>query len=177
MTNNNVKLNSALRDEAIRLGLCKQWQRDWKRDWDIDLLLDKYKEGIDFCISNGYPSINFIKENFAKDDLRRHNILVDDKWSLLNPRTAVIQGNSTSTARYNGWTPGTIYILNNSNAKVFAKNSSFVILHLFDNARVSCEAVDKAKIVVLRHSIKTIVEDCRGNAAVRDEIGYLDKKA
>lgn len=166
-------LNKTLRQQAIDNGLCEGWQRMWRCKWDRDELIQKFKEGIDFCIKNKYPSNEFIKENFTRDILRKHSILVDDHYSLLNQRMCVLQGGSTSNIRYNGWNPGTVYIRGNSYASITARQMSFVIVHLFDNAVVDCRAEDKASIVVLRHGENTKANTCIGNVKVKDELGYL----
>lgn len=168
-------LNKTLRQQAIDNGLCDGWQRMWRCRWDRDELIQKFKEGIDFCIQKKYPSDEFIKANFSKDILRKHAVLVDDDWSLLNQRMCVIQGRSSSIIRYNGWNPGTVYIRNNSHAEITARNMSFVIVHLFDNATVDCHAEDKASIVVLRHSEEAVVTYHTGNVRIKDELGYLDE--
>ena len=108
-----------------------------------------------------------------KKFLRKNAILVDDNYSLLNQRTCVIQGRSSTIIRYNGWNPGTVYIRQDSHATITAKNMSFVIVHMFDNATVDCQAEDKAYIVVLRHGENTKVNSNIGNIKVKDELGYL----
>ena len=166
-------LNNALRDEAITMGLCAGWQRMWKKGWDRTELIQKYKEGIDFCIQHDYPKNDFIKKNFTRDLLRENGILVDDERSLLNKRMCVLQGASEAIVRYNAWNVGTVYIRHNSHAIVTAKNMAFVIVRLFDNAEVECSTQDKASIVVLRHNEKTKVLKHEGNVKITDEFDYL----
>jgi len=166
-------LNKTLRDEAIAFGLCEGWQRMWKNGWDRTELIQKFKEGIDFCIQHNYPSNSFIKRNFSHDLLRENGILVDDAYSFLNVRMCVFQGDSESIVRYNGWNAGTIYVRQNSHAILTAKNMSFVIVHLFDCAEVECSTQDKGSIVVLRHGEQTKVLKQIGNVKVKDELDYL----
>lgn len=166
-------LNKTLRDEAISLGLCAKWQRMWKDGWDRQELISRYKEGIDFCIKNNFPSNSFIKKNVDRDQLRRNAFLVDDEWSLLNQRCVVMLGDSRSNIRYNGWNPGTVYIRHSSKANIVAKNMAFVIVHLFDEASIECNAEDKASIVVLRHSLNTNVISGTGSIRITNELNYL----
>lgn len=171
-------LNKTLRDQAIRNGLCEQWQRMWRCKWDKDDLIQKFKEGIDFCILHEYPANDFIKENFNTELLRKHGVLVDDDYSLLNKRMCVLQGKSTANIRYNAWNPGTVYIRHRSKAVITAKNMSFVIVHLFDDAAVDCHSEDKAYIVVLRHGTQTKIGNVSGPGLVKikDELDYLSDK-
>jgi hypothetical protein len=56
--------------------------------------------------------------------------------------------------------------------RLIAKNRSFVIVHLFDEAYVTAEQFDKAKIVLIKHSDKvTIVADT--SIKVKEEYDYL----
>ena len=58
-----MKISDDLKREAISKGLCKQWTDDW-HDETLDTLCEKYVDGIDFCISNDYPSTLYMKKNF-----------------------------------------------------------------------------------------------------------------
>lgn len=145
----------------------------WRCRWNRDELIQKFKEGIDFCIKNEYPTNEFIKENFTKDILRRHCVLVDDQYSLLNERMCVLQGKSVSNIRFNGWNPGTVYVRHQSHANITARNMSFVIVHIFDSATVECTAEDKASVVVLRHGENVRVLSAKGNVRIKDELDYL----
>lgn len=168
-------LNKTLKDEAISLGLCAQWTKAWREGWDRNRLISKYKEGIDFCMKHDFPTCQLIKENFSRDMLRDECVLVDDTWSMLNPKIAVLQGKSFSTIRYNGWNAGTVYVRHTSHARIEAKNMTFVIVHLLNEAKVDCVATDKAKIVVLRHDENTALSSGTGNVVVKDELDYLKK--
>lgn len=166
-------LNKILKKEAIDHGLCAKWQRDWKEGCDRNGLIAKYKEGIDFCIANEYPANDFIKKNFTREMLRENNVLVDDEYSMLNARVCVLQGASKSNLRYNGWNAGTLYVRHTSKAIITARQMSFVIVHLFNDAKVECQTYDKASIVVLVHSKTAKVTNCIGNVKIKDELDYL----
>ena len=168
------ELNKTLRKKAVDSGLCEKWQQDWQQDWSKGVMLEKYLDGIDFCLSHNYPDKSFIKKNFTKDELRNAAILVDDAWSLANPRQSVLLGSSTSTMRYNGISVCRIHICDNSKAKVIAKNRSFVIVHLVGNAAVNAETDETGRIAVIRHDESTSAETT-GNVSVRKEFGlYSD---
>ena len=50
---------------------------------------------------------------------------------------------------------------------------AFVIVHLFDEASIECNAEDKASIVVLRHSLNTNVISGTGSIRITNELNYL----
>lgn len=128
--------------------------------------------GLDFCLKYRYPTNDFIVKHFELDFRRKSNVFVNDKYSILNASQALILGTSEVTARYNAWNHGTIYIRDNAQLKLITKTRCFVIVHLFDEAYVTAEQLDKSKIVLIKHSDKvTIVAD--SNIKIREEYDYL----
>lgn len=146
------KLNKTLRDTAINLGLCEQWQREWEDNWDADKMAFKFFEGIDFCLSNRFPSNDFIKENFNIELLHKWNIIVDEKRSILNSANAAVFGSSYVTSRYNARNCGRIYVRDNACLNITAHNNAFVIVHILDNAKVLAVAYEKADLILIKHS-------------------------
>ena len=170
-------INKALRDEAISHGLCDRWQRMWGKDWDIPTLIERYKEGIDFCILQNYPSNDFIKSSFPQDTLREHGILVDDTFSLLNPECCVLLGNSHSTIRLNGDCIGNVYIRHASTARVETKNRAFAVIHLLDHASVECESSDMSSSLIVRHGDDTVITSTKGNVKIKDSADYSENNS
>ena len=140
------KLNETLRNNAVALGLCEQWQRDWNTNWDYDKLVFKFYEGIDFCLSNRFPSNDFIKNHFPLNVLHKWNVIVDEKRSILNASEAAIFGSSDVTARYNARNCGRIHIKDEASLKITARNRSFVIAHILDKAAADA-AMEKKKAI------------------------------
>lgn len=165
-------LNSTLRKRAVDLGLCMQWQKSWNENWDKQKMIDKFFEGLDFCLMHRYPSYDFIKENFDKELLRNNNVLLDDKYSLLNPKEAVLFGNSESTIRYNARNHGSIYIRDNSTAKILASGNSFVIVHLLENAQIKVEKTGDSRVVVIKHSEDVIII-AEKDVEIKEEYDWL----
>ena len=151
------KLNTELKEKAIAVGLCEQWQSEWTKSWTPKKMVEKYFEGINFCAENHYPDKEFIKQAFERKFLRKNNVLVDDEYSLLNPEQAMIMGTSKSNIRFNGTTLGRIHVQGDSDVKVYAKNRCHVMLHVWDKAQVKIETEDRATVIVIRHSPDTVV--------------------
>lgn len=146
------KINSELRKQAILLGLCDKWQDDWRNDWDNDKLVSKMFEGINFCMKHHWPENDYIRENFTEEFRHSHAILADDKYSLLNPPKALILGKSESTIRFNGMSQGDIYIRDNANVTITAKDRARVYVKVYDNAIVTAKADNSARIVIVKCS-------------------------
>lgn len=166
------ELNKELRNQAVTLGLCNDWQKLWNKDWSQEKMVERMYKGLDFCLQHHYPSNDFILKNFKKDFLRRSNVFVNDKYSVVNPRESLVLGTSDVIFRYNGHSYGNIHIRDNSMAKIIAHNISFVIVHLYENASVSAEKYDNAIVVLVKHSenVKIVAAD---NIKVREEYDYL----
>lgn len=161
------ELNNDLRNQAIHLGLCNDWQKLWSKEWDREKMVEMMFRGINFCVKYHYPSNNFILKHFDQDFRRKSKVFVNDKYSITNPEKSLILGTSDITVRYNAWNHGNIHVRDNSKVKLHARNHSFVIVHLHENAQVTAEQTDKAKIVLVKHSDKvTIVAD--DNIKVRE---------
>ncbi|MBR1556693.1 MAG: hypothetical protein IJ647_02855 [Prevotella sp.] len=167
------KLNSDLRNDAISFGLCDQWQGDWKNDWDREKLVAKMYQGMDFCLKYRYPSKQFILDNFEQEFRRKSCVLVDDKYSLLNPQNALLLGNSESTIRMNAHNSATIYMRDESHVKLFASGLSFVIVHLLESAQVEVETKDNAHVVVITHSkFASLITGCQ-DVVYKEEYDWL----
>lgn len=154
---NKKELNNSLRTKAVSCGLCNDWQKEWRQDWNLDRMVSQFYRGIDFFINKRFMSNEFIKDNFDKDFLRRNGVLVDDAYSLLNPQNAILIGDSKATIRFNGYSTGTVNVLDNSDAKIVAKGDSFVMVHAYGNSQVNVEQKDKSKVVVVTHSKQCVV--------------------
>ncbi len=132
------KLNDTLRKEARGLGLCDAWYNEWKgSDYSQQKLIDKYIEGIDFCIGNRYPSNEFIKKNFDGPLLFKNNIVVCDQYSMLNPFVGVVLGESAVKVRCNGWHVSKIYVRDTSELEVYVRQHAHLIIHAYDEAKVT----------------------------------------
>ena len=166
------ELNKDLRNQAIALGLCNDWQKLWKNDWSKEKMVERMYKGLDFCLKYHYPSNDYILKHFDLEFRRQSNVYVNDKYSVCNPKQSLVLGSSEITFRYNAWGNGYIHVRDNSTVKVFARNKSFVIVHLYENAYVTAEQTDKAIIVLIKHSPNvTIVAE--KNIKVKEEYDYL----
>ena len=166
------ELNRELKSQAVYLGLCKEWQKSWEKDWSKEKMVERMYKGLDFCLIHHWPSNEFITKHFDLDFLRQSNVFVNDKYSVCNPKQSLVLGSSEITFRYNAWGNGAIHIRDNSRAKIYAKNKSFVIVHLYEKAHVEAEQTDKATIVFIKHSKDvTIIADSK--IKIREEYDYL----
>ena len=163
---NNKKLNKELRDQARGLGLCDQWYKEWKKDESKQDLIDKYLRGIDFCIQHDYPDLEFVKENFEDDLLRKNGIIVDSEANETNKRKVVLLGNSTGNVIYTDFFTGSVYVRHSSNVNIETSGTSVVFVHAYENCRVKVMAAEQSKVFVYHYSGDIQTE---GNVVVREK--------
>ena len=147
-------LNKELKGQAVFLGLCDTWQKFWEKDWSKEKMVEMMYRGLDFCLQHHWPSNEFILKHFDREFLRKSNIFVNDKYSKVNPKQSLILGTSEITLKYNAWNYGNIHVRDNSSINLTARNGSFVIAHLYENATIKAEQFDKGKIIIVKHSTK-----------------------
>lgn len=135
-----MELQQELKNKAVSLGLCQQWQDEWGTP-DTDALIKKYIKGIDFAIKHDFPSVKYINKSFSKDDLHKHGVYCDDKFKINGTeRVLVILGDSNGTIDIGGYGVCTIYVRHNSNVKITVNGFASVIIKVYDNAKADVSA-------------------------------------
>lgn len=144
------KLNTELRQQAVDLGLCQQWQRDWAYDKDPQELIDMWKRGIDFAILHDYPSTDFIKSNFDRDLLCANLIYVDEHIDLKDAPNGVyvLNGECSGILWFNSWAAATVYVRHNSNVTIIADDFAKVFVRVYDEANAEIVELDEAVVKV-----------------------------
>jgi hypothetical protein len=154
-----------LKAEAIRLGLCEKWQSEWGTPDDLELI-QKYIDGIDFCIQHDYPSNEYIKMNFDKRLLHACGIYVDDYVAAYNPPVAVLNGKCHGEVVIDG-----IYCRD-----VYVRGTSYVTVAVRDTARASIRVYDKAHVNVIAEPKTKVYVYLYGGVAEGDNIIVRNKK-
>ena len=166
------ELNKELKSQAVHLNMCDEWAKRWNKDWSNERMVEVMYRNLDFCLQHHWPANDFIVKHWDLEFLRKSKVFVNDRYSVVNPRESLVLGNSELIVRYNAWNHGVIHIRDNSSAKIFARNSSFAIVHLYENAKVSVEQTDKAKVVLVKHSDKVSIST-NVEVKIREEYDYL----
>lgn len=144
------KLNEELRSEAVKKGLCAQWQADWSDNKTPQELIEMYKRGIDFGIANQYPSNEYIKANFDRELLNRNLVFVDEDIDLTDAPSGVyiLNGECSGTIRVAPWSVATLYLRHYSNVQIEAGDFARVFIRLYDNSDATVSAAENAIIKV-----------------------------
>lgn len=162
-----MKLNKELAHTAKKKGICEDWFKDLLNTEDKGKLIQMYIKGIDFCLSNEYPSLSFIRENFV-GAMEPYGVFLDEEIKAENSRHVVALGNCNGTANYSGFEAGQVFAKHNSKLTVTAKDSSFVMIDVFDNSEVEVIASDNAKICVNHYGGRVISQSSEhGNSVIK----------
>lgn len=138
---NGKELSIALRELACSqpTPLCAEWTKAWKDDSSIDELLDKYVRGFDFCVKNDYPSLDFCRKHFKKEDLHRHHIYLDEEVNIDEAwnGTYIFLGQCTGRISFDGYAAGMVYLRHSSRVDVASEDLARVFVTMYDDS--DCE--------------------------------------
>ena len=138
-----------LKADGVSKGLCEQWQKKLTNASGIKRLSELFIRGIDFCISEDFPTLEFMRENF-KGKCERHGIFIDhDLKSEENLPHTVLNGDCTAHLSYDKYSVSQIYARHNSKVKVIVKDHARITIDAFDNSLIEVETLsDRCKVFV-----------------------------
>jgi hypothetical protein len=147
------ELNTELRQLAVKLGLCNQWQSQWNGEKSQQELIDMYIKGLDFCLKHDYPNKNYIKQEFDHDLLVANHIYVDEDINLPNGISGiyVLNGECSGELHFSNWEVATIYVRHNTHVKVTASRFAKVFIRLYDDASAETESTRGGCIKQIQH--------------------------
>jgi len=141
-----MKLNKELAKEAAIKGICEDWYKKLRKTEDKHALIKMFLDGIDFCISEDYPSPKFFK---LFDGIRQqYGIFRDEPIQTENFQYVVALGKCEGTAKYTGYEVGQVFVKHESKLTVIASENSFVMIDIFDDSIIEINASENAKVCV-----------------------------
>ncbi len=112
------------------------WQWKLKPGLNVYNLVQLYVKGIDFCISEDFPTLEFMRDNF-KGKCEEFGIFIDDEISdLVDSPDVVLNGHCKAMLRYSGYTVARIFVRHNSEAAVNVANNAIVTIDAFDDTNL-----------------------------------------
>jgi hypothetical protein len=160
------KLNKTLKEDARALGICDRFYDSWGKKETLQQLVEKYLQGIDFCMKHDYPKLDFIREHFPKDLLAENNIFLDCCIDASNLMTAVSLGNAIGCIRYDSMHTGNIYVKHFSEVTVEVIRGAKVFIEVYDNSILHVKVDKNSKAFVYWHGGAIYHE---GNVTIRDK--------
>lgn len=149
------ELNRKLRDRAIELGLCEQWQGEWDKDRTQDELIKMWKKGSDFCFElHDFPNKEFIKAYFDRKVLNDNLIFVDEVVNSVNggDGTWVLNGKCTGKISFSGFAAARLHIRHDCEVSIEASEMSKVFVSVYDKAKISVRQSGSSKVYVYKKS-------------------------
>ena len=140
-------LSERLAKDARRAGICQEWHDKLISMDDKHAMVEMYLRGIDFCLSNDYPTNAFIREHFV-GVMEQHGVFLDEPVDVTNFRKVVALGKTNGTVKFNRYSVGEVFAKHNAELNVYANGNAFVVIDVFDNAVVHVHADDNARVCV-----------------------------
>jgi len=160
-----MALNKELAKMAQKHGICENWYLQLKNENNIDKMLEMYVKGIDFCLSNNYPSNEFIRDNF-KGKMEKHGIHLDEVLDLKSDSKVIVLGKCKGTLEVDCFDVCEVFVKHDSDIIIMAHDNSFVMVDIFDNAKVIIFTYDDAKVVVNRYG-GTVTQSKNENSVIK----------
>lgn len=160
--------------DAKKKGICEEWHKELLRTTEKEDMIRMYIRGIDFCISNNYPSHEYMRENF-KGVMEKFGVFLDDKVDEANPEIAVCHGTTSGSLTYYGYATGEVIIKDKSEIKIAASDNAFVMVDVFDDAVVKVIASGDAKVCVNRYAGGSVINISKVDSAMVKEVKKASK--
>ena len=152
--------------EASRKGICGEWKQRMQEAASLDVLVQMYVRGIDFCVNRHFPSTEYMEANF-KGVCERYGVYVNERAEVKNARRGVFVGHTTGTAVYDGYEVAALYVKDESEITVDADEHSMVTLDCFDRSKVTVKARNGSKVTVNLYGSAVAEYKCDGSSEVK----------
>ena len=143
-----MELINQLKEDGTAKGLCRLWRMKLRQDLSVEELAKLYIKGIDFCISEDYPTLDYMRDNF-KGKCEPYGIYMDDRVEALNKADIVLLGNCAALLEYDHFNVSRIYARHNSQGAVIVGDHAYVTIDAFDNSDLAIAvAGTDARVIV-----------------------------
>ena len=150
---------------AKKHGICEDWYLQLKNEKDVDSMLEMAIKGIDFCLSNDFPSNDFIRKNF-KGKMEHYGIHLDEVLNLVSEKKVVALGACTGIIEVKDYDVCEVFVKHNSKVKIMANENAFVMVDLFDGAEIEVYSDDNATVCINRYG-GTIIDKSQGESRIK----------
>lgn len=147
-----MELNRQLIMDGRAKGLCSQYQGLLDRSDTIEKMVRLFIRGIDFCIKNDYPTLDFMRENFKGKSEPFGAFVDDDVRGLRNQPDVVLNGDCRAMLEYDEYSVSRIYARHGSEAAVNVSDHAVLTIDAFDHSHlVVAVAGGNARVMVNRY--------------------------
>lgn len=131
-----MKTIQELKKDGIAKGLCRQWQMKLKDELDVEDLSKLFIQGIDFCISENFPTLDYFRTHF-KGKCEPYGIHIDEELKgETNIPDIVLNGSCKADLNYNEYSVSRLYIRHNSEVNVNVSEYAILTIDAFDDSKI-----------------------------------------
>lgn len=146
-----MELVNQIKQDGIAKGLCREWQNKLKPGTSMETLVTLFIRGIDFCVKNDFPTLEFMRMHF-KGKCEPYGAFVDDVLEKRNAPDVILNGNCSAKLVYDGYSVCRAVVRHTSNACVTVFGHACVTIDVFDCAKLNLVVVGtQAKVLVYQY--------------------------
>ncbi|HBG40091.1 MAG TPA: hypothetical protein DDW85_01590 [Porphyromonadaceae bacterium] len=165
------ELINTLKRDAIDKGLCRRWQLKFNSRMSYQELSEMYIKGIDFCICEGYPTIDFMRKNI-RSKCEKYGIFIDSKdINLKNVPDIVLNGECRAELQYDGFSVSRIFIRHTAEATIVVSGHAYLTIDAFNFSRIKVKTIENARVLINQYG--NSVSECEGDGI---KINFKNKK-
>lgn len=144
-----MELVEQLKKDGTDKGLCRIWQMKLRKGLGTEALVALYIKGIDFCISEDFPTLDFLRTHF-KGVCEPFGVFIDeDMPTLANKADLVLNGACRGMLEYGEYSVSRLYVRHTSEIAVNVSDHAILTIDLFDNSKLHLSVVgDDASIIL-----------------------------
>lgn len=116
-----------LKKQAIRLGLCQEWQDNWEETG----LIDKYIKGVTWCMKNEFPSLKDMKKH--DEALLRNGVYNEKKVSIICEKDMYVFNASQVDFEISGYNVCRIYLGRGTKINLKVKDHAILYVDNYDS--------------------------------------------
>lgn len=131
---------------AKAAGACSEGVNKVLESGTPEELISLYKEKIDFCLEQNFPSNEYLAENMDLDQLADNGIFLNRSAKLENIDFLVLLGGSSVEMEVNEYSVSQIYIKHTSETKLVIEGNAFVVIDCFYDSQFVVDAFNAAKV-------------------------------
>ncbi len=146
---------------AIAVGMCRDGKRKLRHAKSIDELAAFFKENIIWLVEHNYPPIAVLHELYA--GFHNEWAAADAKGvEFFDQEKVFVALASEGAAHYTHGKKGRVFVRHDSELTIYAENNTFIVVSVYDNARVTIRPTEAAKVYVYLHGNAQVVDtpDC-----------------
>ena len=167
-----MELNKQLKQDGIAVGLCSQYQGLLDRSDTVEKMVRLFIRGIDFCIKNDYPTLDFMRKNFKGKSEPYGGYVDDEVLGLRNAPDVVLNGDCKAVLEYDEYSVSRLFIRHNSQAAVNVSDHAILTIDAFDSSHlVVAVAGGNAYVIVNKYGDAQV--ECIGSGI---KVNCINKK-